>query len=319
VTASSSPLPDGWIVREPTSDDADALARLMNAVTVAEIGIPYVTVEDVRDGLSSPAHQGRLPETVVLDVDGAVVGYTQVTVAHDDEVHLLVFTDPGVWGQGLSAWLIARDEARIAERWPTGVAVRLSCFGGNDAAVRLFEALGYERVRVFWMMEISLEDEPPVPVVDNGIRIRTFDRERDEHGVHAALAEAFEDHWGSVFSSFDVWVHENIEGEGSRYDPTLWFIAVDGDEVVGAATCLPASAQDEDAAVVGLIGVRRAWRHRGIALALLHTAFREFRRRGIRRAQLGVDSANPTGATRLYERAGMHPIRSWEIWEKRVP
>ena len=35
-------------------------------------------------------------------------------------------------------------------------------------------------------------------------------------------------------------------------------------------------------------------------------------------AQLGVDSASLTGATRLYERAGMRSIRSYEVWEKQV-
>ena len=39
--------------------------------------------------------------------------------------------------------------------------------------------------------------------------------------------------------------------------------------------------------------------------ALLLASFREFRRRGETLVRLGVDSENPTGAVRLYERAGM--------------
>jgi ribosomal protein S18 acetylase RimI-like enzyme len=196
--------------------------------------------------------------------------------------------------------------------------VHVACFGGNEAAVRLFRALGYELVRTFWVMETDLAAAPPPPVLDEAIRIRTFERERDERPVHAALAEAFEDHWGGTFSSFERWLHDEIEGEGSRFDPTLWFVALDGDEVVGAASSTAGSAQDEEAAQVTLLGVRRAWRRRGVGLALLRTAFDEFHRRGIARAQLGVDAASPTGATRLYQRAGMHSIRSWEVWEKRV-
>jgi mycothiol synthase len=314
----TEPLPDGWTARGPTADDAEAIARLINAVTVAEIGIPYTTVDEVRDGLTSPREADALPETVVFDPDGTAIGYTQVTVASEEEVHLIVYADPSIWGRGLSAWLIRRDEQRVAQRFPSGAPVRVSCFGGNEAATRLFRALGFEHARTFWVMEISLEAAPEQPVVDASITIRTFDRERDERSVYAALAEAFEDHWGSLFSPFERWVHDDIEGEGSRFDPGLWFVATDGDDVVGAATCTAGSAQDEDAAQVGLLGVRRAWRRRGVALALLLTAFAEFRRRGIARAQLGVDSASPTGATRLYERAGMHAIRTWEIWEKRV-
>lgn len=53
-------------------------------------------------------------------------------------------------------------------------------------------------------------------------------------------------------------------------------------------------------------------------MALLHTAFAEIHRRGIPRVELGVDSESPTGATRLYERAGMRPALGWEFWEKRL-
>ncbi len=314
---SPNDLPEGWTVREPVPEDAEAIARLTNEATIAETGVPFATAADVRDELTRP-DRGPLSGTLVFDGDGSPIGYTQVREASDEVVHLFVFTHPSVWGRGLSTWLIRRDEARVAERWPGGVPVRLSSYGGNEAAVRLFAALGYERVRTFWSMEISLEEPPPPPVIDEGISIRTFEREQDEHAVHAAFAEAFEDHWGSAYSSFERWVHQEIEGEGSRFDPTLWFVALEGAEVVGAATCSSGWASDEGAAQVGMLGVRRPWRRRGIALALLHTAFGEFHRRGIPRAQLGVDSANPTGATRLYERAGMHPIRSWEIWEKRV-
>jgi ribosomal protein S18 acetylase RimI-like enzyme len=69
---------------------------------------------------------------------------------------------------------------------------------------------------------------------------------------------------------------------------------------------------------VDILGVRRGWRRRGIGLALLGAAFTEFHRRGIPRAELGVDSENPTGATRLYERAGMHVAHAWETWEKEL-
>ena len=54
----------------------------------------------------------------------------------------------------------------------------------------------------------------------------------------------------------------------------------------------------------------------GIGLALLQTAFEEFRRRGRVRAGLGVDAQNPTGATRLYERAGMRVAWEAVIYQK---
>jgi mycothiol synthase len=54
------------------------------------------------------------------------------------------------------------------------------------------------------------------------------------------------------------------------------------------------------------VGVRRAWRKRGLAQALLRQCFAEYQRRGYQRVELGVDSDSPTNAVALYERAGMH-------------
>jgi ribosomal protein S18 acetylase RimI-like enzyme len=67
---------------------------------------------------------------------------------------------------------------------------------------------------------------------------------------------------------------------------------------------------------VGAIGVRKQWRRRGLGLALLLHAFGEFYRRGQPRIGLGVDAQNPTGATRLYERAGMHVAYEAIAFEK---
>ena len=62
--------------------------------------------------------------------------------------------------------------------------------------------------------------------------------------------------------------------------------------------------------------MRRPWRGRGYGRDLLRHSFREFRRRGMRRATLGVDAANPTGATHLYESVGMYVEQEAIVWEK---
>ena len=65
-----------------------------------------------------------------------------------------------------------------------------------------------------------------------------------------------------------------------------------------------------------MLGVRRPWRGRGIGRALLLSAFVAVQARGGEAVELGVDAANPTGATRLYEDVGMHELHSFEVWEK---
>jgi ribosomal protein S18 acetylase RimI-like enzyme len=56
---------------------------------------------------------------------------------------------------------------------------------------------------------------------------------------------------------------------------------------------------------VRTLGVREEMRGRGLGKALLHQSFTDFYRRGVPKVGLAVDSQNPTGATRLYQKVGM--------------
>jgi ribosomal protein S18 acetylase RimI-like enzyme len=105
---------------------------------------------------------------------------------------------------------------------------------------------------------------------------------------------------------------------GEGFDPTLWFLAMDGDEIAGVSLCRPKSNDDPEMGYVSNLSVRRPWRKRGIGLALLQHSFGEFYRRGKRKAGLGVDAENLTGALRLYENAGMHIHLAFDLFEKTV-
>jgi ribosomal protein S18 acetylase RimI-like enzyme len=106
--------------------------------------------------------------------------------------------------------------------------------------------------------------------------------------------------------------------ENPDFDPSLWFLAMDGDTIAGISLCYPKVTEDPEKAWVAELGVRRAWRRHGLALALLQHSFGEFYRSGKRRGGLAVDSQNLTGATRLYERAGMRVIRQFDRYEKEI-
>jgi GNAT superfamily N-acetyltransferase len=96
--------------------------------------------------------------------------------------------------------------------------------------------------------------------------------------------------------------------------PDLQFLAMAGDTIAGMALC----RYLEDFGWVDVLGVRRPWRKQGLGLALLHHAFGEFYRRGTADVGLGVDSQSLTGATRLYARAGMHPLVHYDVYEKEL-
>src|SRR5205807_1650633 len=85
-------------------------------------------------------------------------------------------------------------------------------------------------------------------------------------------------------------------------DRSLWFLVRDGDEIAAIVR----NDLRDTAGYVGIMGVRRPWRGRGLGKALLYRTFHEFVRRGLTRVTLHVDAESPTGATKLYESVGMH-------------
>ncbi len=120
------------------------------------------------------------------------------------------------------------------------------------------------------------------------------------------------DHWDTQPLAFDDFLDQNVRQDD--YDPGLWFLAVDSGEPVGALT----GSLHGDRGSIDLVGVVRSHRGRGVGSALLRAAFAEQHRRGAASVRLSVDSANPTGAVRLYERMGMRVVASYDLWERAI-
>jgi ribosomal protein S18 acetylase RimI-like enzyme len=308
-------------VRAATLDDAGAIADLFNADTLADVGVPWTDEAGVREELSAPG--------VELDNDTALVFEGPRLVAalllYPDgdpvvDVFALGLVHPEYHGRGFGTFVTTLGEPRargVMDRSPAAgrFTVHGSRFLQNADARRLFEDLGYERVRTWWRMGVELERgvrEVPMP---DGLTLRPFDVERDARPVYEALREAFLDHWGEASRPFDRWLHFVSGLAGGK---GFVLAAMDGDEVAGVLVAETKGGGDPSSGIVGDLGVRRPWRGRGLGLALLGEAFDEFRRRGLERAVLTVDSTNPTGATRLYERAGMTVELGWDRWVKEL-
>ena len=177
--------------------------------------------------------------------------------------------------------------------------IQFGCAAGNQEAIDLLTDHGYAHERSFQRMVIDFGGPPLEPAWPDGIQVRVYQKGPDDRATWLAVEEAFDDHWGNVRSSFEDW--SRIFERGS-FDPSLWFLAMAGDEIAGALLC----SMRDDMAWVGSLSVRRPWRRNGLAVSLLHHSFGEFYRRGQRKAGLSVDSDSLTGAPRVYERAGMH-------------
>jgi mycothiol synthase len=290
---SSSP-PDGFSVRRVTLDDAPAIDELITAADVAVQGWSESSVPE----LLGWWRMMDLEHSSWVLHDGDSVAAYAAGFAHGDTFELDGFVHPDYEGRGLGAWLLARAEERARQLGKP----KLYTFSlaADKQAHRLFEQCGMRDLRRYYRMAIDLEAAPPEPEWPDGLRLDTFERD-DAEQFHSAMGEAFADEWNFVRMPFEEW-HELRLVKDPDFDPTLWFIVRDGDEIAAVMRNEP---DRSGAGFVGAIGVRKPWRKRGIALALLQHAFAEFYRRGKRRVALGVDAENPTGATRLYERAGM--------------
>ena len=130
--------------------------------------------------------------------------------------------------------------------------------------------------------------------------------------VHRLVQDAFADIGDQPRRSYEFWVETHLER--SDFDPSLWFLATDGGELVGANLAQSGPL----GGYVAQLAVRRDQRGGGLGLALLRHGFSELHRRGVREVYLHVDSENRTGATRLYERAGMRVQHRYDHWVKDV-
>jgi ribosomal protein S18 acetylase RimI-like enzyme len=175
-------------------------------------------------------------------------------------------------------------------------------------------ARGYDERRQSLTMEIAF-DEPPVEGDFGGLEPRAY-RGDDHDALIAALNDAFaeEPYWQKVTPPR---FREQFLG-ARAFDPTLWFLVWDGDDLAGFAIDYPEFGTDAGLGWVHWLGVRKRWRRRGLAEALLRRSFAELYARGKRRVGLGVGAQNVTGALRLYERVGMRAVRRYGIWQKEL-
>lgn len=299
-------------VRAPQREEAGAIAALLNEHSQALFGVDAATVDEIAHWFDIPTIDPARDMRVAVD-DGLLVAYADVGDGGPQRTRYWIDLRlrPGAVDEVGHALLDAM-ERRAAETAAPGALLRGFQAAADEAAGRVYEGRGYRLFRHSLRMEISLAQEPPAPVWPDGITVRTG-RPSELARIHQAVDEAFSDHWEHEPQSLEDWEHWF---HGPNQDPSLWFLAEDAGEIAGACLCRPHESGEHDAGYVMSLGVRRPWRRRGLALALLRHAFGEFRRRGQARVCLGVDAENTTGAVRLYERAGMRVARQHNLYEK---
>jgi mycothiol synthase len=307
-------LPEGYATRAPERGDAKAVAALISACQIADTGETDMSVERMLDDWHS---LDLAEEAVILTApDGRIAAYADVFNRSFVIVSIYGYVHPDYRDVGLGSYLVAWGERWTRDHMPQAqenarVVVQHYINSANEAARRLLENSGYTPVRGIYVMETTLHKSPPLPNWPADISVRIFFPGKDERAVYEAVEDAFRDLWGRPRNPFERFVRET---EKENFDPSLWFLAVEGDEIAGVTLGKTLAGEGW----VDVVGVRRPWRNRGLGLALIRHAFTEYHRRGTHRVSLSVDAESITGAPKLYGRAGMRVRESYVIHLKEL-
>lgn len=274
---------------------------------------------------------------------GALHAYAQVDTPPGDATLARTILHGGVHpdrrgegiGRELLAWQIARGRQKLAasalagERVPAWLAVHMEDHAPETLS-RTYERAGFAARRYYSDLRRDLSAPIPsagVPSSASTLRLVRWTPELDEP-LRLARNDAFRDHWGSQPRTRETWTEYR-----TAFMPAWTFLVLDDAPDVDALLASPdtddetaaalrageplvvayqiASKYVEDFEVRGFtfgysdnIGVRRAYRGRGLAPVVTTAGMRAMADDGMQYAALDVDTENPTGAVGLYAALG---------------
>ncbi len=261
----------------------------------------------------------------MVEVNGDLVAYYRGFWREEQEqnwiYHFVCYVHPQWRGKGIGSFFVKSAEKR-AKELVDQLAVQNPAFTESEiadtqkATLDLFSEAGYVPARYFSLMvRPDLENIPDLPLPP-GIEIREVLPDHYQK-IYDASMEAFQDHWG-----FSPEAEEPLEAwlENPDFDPSLWRVAWQGDEVVGMVLSFIDRAENQaynrKRGYTENISVRRPWRKMGVARALIAASLKAIKERGMEEAALGVDTQNLSGAFRLYEGMGYQHVKRFTLLRK---
>ena len=292
--------------------DVPALAELIGEANVADTVDWVPTAENLRVEIENRPNFDPARDMILGEINGSLVaaGETSWRIRGGNAIHYTeCWIRPGDRRRGIGRALLHWVENRAREV-AAATPGEVTHFVGSwpDEAetwrIALLESEGYRPVRYGFMMVRPLTEPIPDLALPEPLEIRPV-RDVDHRKIWDADVEAFRDHWEAA-----VRTDEDFTAFFSSpdLDTSLWRVAWDGDEVCGTVMTYVFPEENERLGVergwLEHISVRRPWRKRGVASALIADALRGLKARGLAEAALGVDAENTTGALKVYEGLG---------------
>lgn len=284
------------------------------------------SLEDVQRNYSHLTNCDPYTDMLFAEMNGEVIGYQRVWWDKLNDGLTFTYSCVGFllpeWrrkGIGTAMFQYAEDRMRQIAAAHTGPETKVFSMWANGTAegwVSLLESQGYTATRYFFEMTRDINEplaDAPLPA---GLQVRPV-TEADYRAVYEAHTEAFRDHWGFNEQSFEEFMRWSEEPD---FNPNLWKVAWDGDQIAGQVLNFVNSAENIEyqrkRGYTEAISVRRPWRKRGLARSLVIQSIAMFKKMGMTETALGVDAENPSGALSLYQGLGYKEVRRNMIYRK---
>jgi ribosomal protein S18 acetylase RimI-like enzyme len=289
------------------------------------------TLEDVANNYAHLHHCDPYQDMLFAEVNGDVVGYSRVWWELEGSGQWIGFQIGNVLPQwrrkGIGSTMLHFNEERLRQiatqlkesgQIPAEAPCLLDNFASSSEVdrINLIERRGYRAVRyAFNMVRPDLENIPDL-LLPPGVEVRPVGPEH-MRTIWEATNEAFRDHWGYIPDPWEEF--ERIQSD-SDFDPSLWRVAWQGDQVAGMVLSVIDKEQNEiygrKRGYTENICVLRPWRRQGLAKALIALSLKAIKERGMTEAGLGVDAENTSGALHLYESMGYRVVKRNTIYRK---
>ncbi len=320
-------LPTGFTHRPAKFTDVEAVVQCMNKAHMALTGTPEYEVDELLTEWKAPGISIENNTQIVIAPTGAVVAYFEFWDADDPPVRPMLFAriDPAYEGLGIGTrftnWGIEKAKACITRVTDPDLQVSIRCYTylSHAPSVTLLQSLGMQQERFYLDMEIDFAQTPiQAPVWPSNVVVKTADFETGARQLYDAFRDGWRDHFGyfeieDKDADFERWRHALITD--AEVDANYCFVVWDGDEIAGLLLTRKHYWGNRNYGYVDTLTVRPAWRGKGIAKALLLHTFATFKTLGQTGAALDVDAGSPTGATKLYEKVGMHVTKTKATYE----